>query len=882
MTSKNTASDQKAKKAVGKLTIFASYLSGTGKSYAMLRAAEEARRAGRDVVIGLLAYDGWPETETLAAEFETLPCRTIDRKGKTCREIDLEACLNRMPQLLLIDDLAHLDADGSRHMKRYQDIDELLKAGIDVYTTLDTQHIESIQDTVSAVMGHAESERIPDSVFDQAARVEFVDIEPETLQARLLQQKKTELLSAYSLSQLSALREIGLRRCADRAALYTSGTSSRAGYRTHENILACLSSAPSNAKIIRTAARMAGAFRCGFTALYVETETSQQMTSLDKERLRTHIHLAQQLGASIETVYGDDVAYQIAEFSRLSGVTKIVLGRSGMSHRMLPHKVSLTERLIELAPELDIHIIPDSGMNGRFARRHREEAAAPAISLRDILKSGLILVLATLVGTMFDALGFTDANIITLYILGVMLVSVFTKSPVCSFLASIVGILTFNFFFTEPRFSLHAYDSGYPVTFLVMFIASLITGSLAARLKTLAKQSAQVAWRTRLLFETNQSLQKARDQEEILSVTVRQLVKIFQRDVVAYGRGQEGLESPRAFYADTAGAKVSYTTEQETEVAQWVFTNNKRAGAGTETFSDARCTYLSIRTGEQVYGVVGIAAGDKSMDPFESSLLLSVLGECALALENRKNLAEKEAAAVLAKNEQLRANLLRAISHDLRTPLTSISGNASNLLSNGELFDEKTKQHMYGDIYDDAMWLINLVENLLSVSRLEEGRMQIHLTTELMDEVVAEALRHISRRSSAYRLDVQSGEEYLLARIDARLIVQVLINIIDNAIKYTPPGSEIRIRWWRQGNFILVSVADNGPGIPDEAKPRIFDMFYSASNAIGDSRRSMGLGLALCKSIVNAHGGEITVADQEPHGAIFTFSIPAGEVELHE
>ena len=787
-----------------------------------------------------------------------------------------------MPQLLLIDDLAHLDADGSRHMKRYQDIDELLKAGIDVYTTLDIQHIESIQDTVSAVVGHAEAERIPDSVFDQAARVEFVDIEPETLQARLLQQKKAELLAAYSLSQLSALREIGLRRCADRAALYTGGTSSRAGYRTHEHILACLSSAPSNAKIIRTAARMAGAFRCGFTALYVETETSQQMTSLDKERLRTHIHLAQQLGASIETVYGDDVAYQIAEFSRLSGVTKIVLGRSGMSHRMLPHKASLTERLIELAPELDIHIIPDSGMNGHFAPRHREEAAAPAISLRDILKSALILVLATLVGTLFDALGFTDANIITLYILGVMLVSVFTKSPVCSFLASIVGVLTFNFFFTEPRFSLHAYDSGYPVTFLVMFIASLITGSLAARLKTLAKQSAQVAWRTRLLFETNQSLQKARDQEEILSVTARQLVKIFQRDVVAYGRGQEGLESPRIFYADAAAPKVSYTTEQETQVAQWVFTNNKRAGAGTETFSDARCTYLSIRTGEQVYGVVGIAAGEKSMDPFESSLLLSVLGECALALENRKNLAEKEAAAVLAKNEQLRANLLRAISHDLRTPLTSISGNASNLLSHGELFDEKTKQHMYGDIYDDAMWLINLVENLLSVSRLEEGRMQIHLTTELMDEVVAEALRHISRRSSAYRLDVQSGEDYLLARIDARLIVQVLINIIDNAIKYTPSGSEIRIRWRRQGDFILVSVADNGPGIPDEAKPRIFDMFYSASNAIGDSRRSMGLGLALCKSIVNAHGGEITVADQEPHGAIFTFSIPAGEVELHE
>ena len=258
------------------------------------------------------------------------------------------------------------------------------------------------------------------------------------------------------------------------------------------------------------------------------------------------------------------------------------------------------------------------------------------------------------------------------------------------------------------------------------------------------------------------------------------------------------------------------------------------------------------------------------------------MGECALALENQKNLEEKEAAAVLAKNEQLRANLLRSISHDLRTPLTSISGNASNLLSNGNLFDTKTKEQMYTDIYDDAMWLINLVENLLSVSRLEEGRMNLHVTTELIDEVVAEALRHINRKSVEYHLHVQSSDEYLLAQMDAKLIVQVLINIVDNAIKYTPPGSEIDISWKRNGAFIEISVADNGPGISDEAKPHVFDMFYSASNRIADSRRSMGLGLALCKSIVNAHGGEITVTDHMPHGSIFTFSVPAGEVELHE
>ena len=507
---------------------------------------------------------------------------------------------------------------------------------------------------------------------------------------------------------------------------------------------------------------------------------------------------------------------------------------------------------------------------------------AARAGILDLFKSAVILVSTTLIGFLFYELGFTDANIIALYLLGVLLVSVSTKSSICSFFAAVFSVLTFNFCFTNPRFSLHVYGSGYPVTFLVMFLVSLLTGSLASKLKSHAKRSAQVAWRTKLLFETNQTLQKARTQEEILSVTAKQLLKMFQRDIIVYRIQQEKLTASEIFLMDDTASTDRYTSEKEREVAQWVVTNNKRAGAGTETFSDSCCTYLSVRKGDQVYAVVGIATSDNPLDSFETSVLLSVLGECALALESQKNLEEKEAAAVLAKNEQLRANLLRSISHDLRTPLTSISGNASNLLSNGDLFDDKTKKQMYTDIYDDAMWLINLVENLLSVSRLEEGRMNLHMSTELVDEVVAEALRHINRKSVEYHLHVQNSDEYLLAQIDAKLIVQVLINIIDNAIKYTPPGSDITIEWNRKGDFVYISVADNGPGIPDQAKPHVFEMFYTVSNEIVDSRRSMGLGLALCKSIVNAHGGEITVTDHLPHGSVFTFSVPAGEVELHE
>lgn len=865
----------------GKLTIFASYFSGAGKSYAMLESAREAKQAGLDVAIGILSDSQWPKTTALAETFEVLPCKKVARDGHIADEIDLDACLQRHPQLIVIEDLSHWNADACRHMKRYQDIEELRKAGIDVYTTLDIYHIESIQDTVFSILGTSVPERIPDRVFDQADQVEFIDLEPQRLRQRLMDGHKEALLEGCSLSQLSALREVGLRRCADRAALYIH-EKMQTEYRTHEHILVCLSSAPSNEKIIRTAARMAGAFRCGFTALFVETKAFQWMNARDKQRLQGNMRLAQQLGASIETVYGDDVADQIAEFSRLSGVTKIVLGRSGIPHRLLLRKPSLTERLIELTPELDIHIIPDNGVNRLLDTKHREVMHMPSISVLDLLKSAGILVLVTLIGLLFYNFGFTEANIITLYILGVMLISVYTRSSICSFVASIASVLTFNFLFTVPRFTLQAYDSEYPITFLVMFLASLLTGSLASKLKSHAKRSAQVAWRTKLLFETSQNLQRAHTQKEIISVTAKQLLKIFQRDIVVYSLDEKGLLEPEIFLVDEAASPQRYTTAKEREVAQWVLSNNKRAGAGTETLPDARCTYLSIRTGERVYGVVGIAASDKPLDSFESSILLSVLGECALALENQKNAEEKEAAAVLAKNEQLRANLLRSISHDLRTPLTSISGNASNLLSNGPLFDAKTKEQMYADIYDDAMWLINLVENLLSVSRLEQGRMNLHLTTELIDEVVAEALRHINRKRVEYHFHVQSNDDYLLAQMDAKLIVQVLINILDNAMKYTPPGSDIEIGWKQEGKFIYISVADNGPGIPDQAKPHIFDMFYSASNQIADSRRSMGLGLALCKSIVNAHGGEIVVSDHKPHGSIFTFSVPAGEVELHE
>lgn len=548
----------------------------------------------------------------------------------------------------------------------------------------------------------------------------------------------------------------------------------------------------------------------------------------------------------------------------------------------MPQKRDWIEHITASVSDSDIPLAADSDLTQGYHPSKKNVMAAFLLIIQDMIKTILLLALATGIGLGFYQLGFTEVNIITVYIFTVLIISVITTSRLCGLVASISTVLIFNFIFTEPRFSLQAYDSGYPITFLIMFLASFLTGSLASKLKESAKQSAQSAFRTKILLETNQLMQKQLDPDGVFTATAQQLTKLLRKNLVVYPAEGGMLSEPRVFRVSEDQTDDWLYTEDERSVASWVLCNNRHAGATTDTFSGARCLYLAIRVNDQVYGVIGIQMDDVPLDSFENSILLSILGECAMELESMKNAKEKEEAAILAKNEQLRANLLRAISHDLRTPLTSISGNASNLLVNYQKLDDTMRKRVFEDIYDDSMWLITLVENLLSVTRIEDGRMHFNFSAELMDEVIAEALRHISRKSAEHTITVHSEEEFLFAQIDARLIVQVVINIVNNAIKYTPPGSQIDIRMRKCGKMAEVSIADDGPGIPDEAKPRVFDMFYSEANRIVDSRRSLGLGLALCKSIVTAHGGTIEVSDNVPAGTVFTFTLPAGEVELHE
>ncbi|MFZ2539367.1 MAG: sensor histidine kinase KdpD [Oscillospiraceae bacterium] len=885
----------------GKLKVFFGYAAGVGKTFSMLQAANDAKHSGIDVVVGYIEPHTRPQTNKLIEKLEVIPPLETHHKGIVINEFDLDQAIKRHPQLILVDELAHTNIKGCRNLKRYQDIQELLKAGIDVYTTVNVQHIESLNDIVASITGITVRERIPDKVLDDADQIELVDIEPDELIVRLNQgkiykssQAKRALHNFFIKENLVALREVALRRIADQINKKVEKNKSptqKAEYYTNDHILICLSSSPSNAKVIRAAARIAGAFHSKFTALFVEVPGTEELSDENRARLRSNLKIAEQLGAKIATVLGYNVPEQIAEYAKVSGISKIILGQSNNKRGIIPHK-SFVEKLTELSPNLDIYIIPDNvpPYTNKISKARRKKNSKnnsksnAVITLADTIKSLLILALITLLCFWFFGLGFSEANIITVYILGVLFTSICTNGKVYSLGSSLVSVLVFNFFFTSPRFSLEAYDASYPATFIIMFIAAFLTSTLTTRIKEQAHQNAIKARSTEVLLETSQKLQRAENREQIYSAMGRQMQKLLNRTVMIYPISNDNkLIEPLVFPKNQNTQYDIYITSDERAVAEWVLKNNKNAGATTNTLPGSKCLNMAVRGHDTVYSVVAVAMDDiNSLDAYEKTLFISMLGEFGLVLEKERINEIKNEIYVQAQREQLRANLLRAISHDLRTPLTSISGNASILMGNSNVLDEYKKMQLYTDIYDDSMWLINLVENLLSVTRIENGNMALNMHSEIIEEVINEALHHINRKSIEYNIRVSLSDDLLMAKMDSRLIVQVIINIVDNAIKYTNPGSSIVISAKKINEQILVSISDNGEGISDDDKKKLFDMFFTADKNIGDSRRGLGLGLCLCKSIINAHGGDISVKDNIPHGTVFSFTLQAKEVIFYE
>ena len=864
----------------GRLKIFFGYAAGVGKTYAMLEAAHQAQKEGVDVVVGYVEPHARPDTLALLEGLEVLSCREVDYRGIRLREFDLDGALARRPQLILVDELAHSNAPGCRHTKRYQDVEELLQAGINVYTTVNVQHLESLNDLVTSITGIVVNERIPDHVFDRANQVELVDIAPADLEKRLEEgkiyrqrQAKQALENFFTAENLTALREIAMRRTADQlnrtAVQEKKGKAARAG----DHILICLSSAPSNAKVIRTAARMAEAFHSGFTALFVQTPETKELSGENIKRLRSNLRLAEQLGAQIATVYGADPAEQIAEYARVSGITKIVMGR--VNHRQHPWigQKSLADRLIERT-DLDVYIIQDrQPLYKKPLGKLRKSRVR--FSWRDAVVTLLCLAISTAVGFAFDWAGFSESNIITIYILGVLVTAVSTSGHLYGAANSLLSVLAFNFFFTEPRFTLQADGPSYPVTFLIMLSSSIIASSLASRVKEQARMAAEKSYYTELLLGSSQKLQTIRTEWDCLSLTAEQLSRMFDRPVIyALNDADKELDF-RIEPADEHTLLEKLSTE-EIGVAKWVQKNNKHAGATTNTLPDSKWLFLSVRGTRGVMGIVGVPiAGYVVPDAFEKNLMVALLGECGLSQERIRLEEERNQIALQTQRESLQANLLRAVSHDLRTPLTNINGSVGILMGKDQTLKPEVREQLYTAIDDDTNWLINMTENLLAATQLETDRTKLKTAPELLEDLFQSAVRQLDRRARDHHISVDLEDQTLMASMNAGMIQRVIINMMNNAIQYTPKDSHIILSGTRRKDWVEISVSDDGPGIPDEAKKHLFDLFYTAEQGKPDSKRGLGLGLHLCQSIVNAHGGTITVSDHAPSGTTFRFTLPA-------
>ena len=654
--------EAKEKEKKGKLCIFLGYAAGVGKTCAMLDAAHELLKEGVDLVSGYIEPHARPETSKREEGLEKVPPLLVPYKGIDLRELDLDAVLRRKPQLVLVDELAHTNAAGMRHRKRYEDIEEILDAGIDVYTTVNIQHLESLNDIVGSITGIHVRERVPDKIFDSADQVKLVDIEPDILIERLKEgkiykavQAERALQNFFAKDKLIALREIALRRMADkvnRLAIleHIQNESGENGeYYQGEHIMTCISAAPSCKKVIRSASRMAYAFHAKFTALYVETTALQNAEPAVKKARDENIHLAEALGAKVVTVFGDDIAFQIAQYARVSSVTKLVLGRT--NHRILlgQKKGTLTDQISEYMPELDIFIIPDTGNTGKkryFLHTPKRYVSAKATEslYMDLLKETAALCMATGVGFLFRKLGFVDADIIMGYLFSILILSLYTTRRYIAVSAAVLSVFLFDWFFVHPYYSLTFYSGEYSVTFGIMLLFSIIISTVLSTGRRQARESAKIMYRTELLLENSRKMRRVENVKDLLMELSEKVLKLMNLSVVFYVRKDEKTTGPWLFPREGVSKEELGKTQDEKEraVVDWVMANKKRAGCCTHTLPDAKAMYLPVKTSEEIYGVMGIILEEKREIPsFEYGLLTAMLNEAALVFA-RIYLVQKE------------------------------------------------------------------------------------------------------------------------------------------------------------------------------------------------------------------------------------------------
>ena len=874
--------NSKRENASGRLKIFFGYAAGVGKTYAMLDDAQEQYQCGKDVLIGYLEPHTRPDTLQLLQGLPALPPKTIHYRNMELKEFDLDQALKRRPELILVDELAHTNAEGVRNRKRFQDIEELLNAGIDVYTTVNVQHIESLNDVVENITKVRVRETVPDSIFERADKIKLIDIEPDELLRRFEEGKiyrperaETAIRNFFTRENLKLLREIALRKTADRISNENQNERRISEKMANTKLLVCIGPSPSSAKCIRWTARAAEAFHAHWVALYVEGMESDRLSPEQQKTIRTNIDLADKLGAEIVTLSGHDVAAAVAEYAQLAGITNIVVGKS-RNRKTLRNlfEIDFEDQLISLLPNIEVHIIPGSNTGRNYKKpRPTSREGKFALSWRDSAKTVGLLAAATLLSLGLRELGIGDQNIIMVYILSVLVISRVTEGHIYGIIGSLISVLAFNFFFTVPYFTFNAIRPEYPVTFLIMLLVALITSAFTVRIKAQARLAVQRERRTEVLYEINKKLLSTRGLENIIALTNEYIINLFGRSVAFFAADPEQGKNGQAMQAPGDAGVSLFSAEEEKAVAHWVFLNQKRAGAGTDTLMGAGAFYMPVISQGRVLAVLGICCKKGIVDHNARLFLRMIASQVAMALERQLLSDEQRNIIVEAEKEKTRSNLLRAIAHDLRTPLSGILGAISAVRENKNL-DEMTREKLNSDVQEETQWLIRMVENLLSVTRINESVSKVTKNAEAAEEVIAEAVSRIRKRFPDSVIQVHVPEELLEVPMDGTLIAQVLINLLENAVKHSPRSTPVEVLVKSDGDNAVFEVIDHGDGIAEEDFPHLFTSYAPQGNKSADSSRGMGIGLSICMTIIKAHNGAMEAHNQTEGGAVFSFTLP--------
>ncbi len=859
-------------RAGGRLRVYLGMAAGVGKTYGMLADAHEHKKRGVDVVVGYLESHGRIETESLADGLEVLPLRQIEHRGVTLKEFDLDAALERRPQLLLLDELAHSNAPGSRHAKRYQDVLDLLDAGIDVCTTMNVQHLESLNDVVAQISGVVVREKVPDSILDQADEIELIDVPPEELIQRLREGKvyvpeKVEqaLEGFFRKANLSALRELALRQTAQRVDVqmqtYRAAAGAHEPWAATTRILVCVAPNQLASRVVRAACNLAASLHAQVLAVTVEGSRAGQASQAGRDFAAEAMDLAERLGAETTTLVGMDVVGEVLRLARSRNVTLVVAGKPIRARWREILFGSVVDDLVRRSGEIDVHIITGS----------EESGAVPSPAPRRlplIRPAALAEVLATCTVATAICWGmsgrFDLANLVMVYLIGVVWISG-RHSLLESALASVLSVAAFDFFFVMPTFTFSVTDLQYLITFAIMLGVGLLIGSLTSRLRSEVDASSQRERRTSALYDLSRRIAGSRSRSEIGKYAVDRIEDLLASEAMVWRLDRKG-ESLLPCPGSESGFENAPT---EQGVAFWALRRGKQAGLGTDTLPGAVALYLPLTGANGIIGV--LAARPKDGIPFERSqvhLLDTIANQVALALE-RTNLArESNDSRIAAETERARSTLLSSVSHDLRTPLAVIAGSASRLAEPGGL-PEETRKELATSIVDEAERLNRLVRNLLDMTRLDSPTLELQRDWHSVEELVGSAVARTEALFAGRALAVQVEPGLPLVKLDGVLFEQVLVNLLENAARHTGAGTPVDIQAARDQEGISLVVADRGPGVPVGEEDAIFGRFQRRTASEG-----VGLGLAICRTIVDVHGGTIQVQARPGGGALFKVWLP--------